>query len=55
MAFFAKLIPVKLGDLGEGTKEATIKQWFVKQGGEVKEVLTLLLCFVVRRSMRSNH
>lgn len=38
MAFFSKLIPVKLGDLGEGTKEATIKQWFVQPGGQVKEV-----------------
>lgn len=29
---------IELGDLGEGTKEATIKQWFVKPGAEVKEV-----------------
>ena len=31
------IVPVKLGDLGEGTKEATIKQWFVKEGESVKE------------------
>ena len=35
--YFGKVIPVKLGDLGEGTKEATLKQWFVKPGTEVKE------------------
>lgn len=28
---------MKLGDLGEGTKEATIKEWFIKPGQEVKE------------------
>ena len=28
---------IKLGDLGEGTKEATIKQWFVKCGDKVAE------------------
>jgi pyruvate/2-oxoglutarate dehydrogenase complex dihydrolipoamide acyltransferase (E2) component len=38
---FSKLIPVKLGDLGEGTKEATIKQWFVKPGSSVKEVMCI--------------
>ena len=32
------MIPVRLGDLGEGTKEATIKQWFVQPGASVKEV-----------------
>jgi hypothetical protein len=41
--FFAtKIIPVKLSDLGEGTKEATIKKWFKKEGdtiGEVKDYL----------------
>jgi pyruvate/2-oxoglutarate dehydrogenase complex dihydrolipoamide acyltransferase (E2) component len=30
---------VNLGDLGEGTKEATLKQWFIKPGSEVKEVI----------------
>jgi pyruvate/2-oxoglutarate dehydrogenase complex dihydrolipoamide acyltransferase (E2) component len=38
MAFFGKIVAVKLGDLGEGTKEATIKQWLVQPGNQVKEV-----------------
>jgi Biotin-requiring enzyme len=35
---FAKMIRINLPDLGEGTKEATIKEWFVKEGQKIKEV-----------------
>jgi hypothetical protein len=33
-----KVMSVNLPDLGEGTKEATIKEWYVKPGSVVKEV-----------------
>jgi hypothetical protein len=36
--FASKIIPLKLSDLGEGTKEATIKKWFKREGDMVKEV-----------------
>lgn len=38
MRWFAKLVRINLPDLGEGTKEATIKEWFVKEGQRIKEV-----------------
>ncbi len=41
--FATKIIPVKLSDLGEGTKEATIKKWFKKEGDSVKEVISELI------------
>jgi len=37
MRWFAKMIRINLPDLGEGTKEATIKEWFVKEGQKIKE------------------
>ena len=34
-------VDVKLPDLGEGTKEATLKEWYVKVGDHVNEVCDL--------------
>jgi pyruvate/2-oxoglutarate dehydrogenase complex dihydrolipoamide acyltransferase (E2) component len=33
--WFGQMIRINLPDLGEGTKEATIKEWFVKEGSVV--------------------
>ena len=35
---FGKLVKIHLPDLGEGTKEATIKEWYVEPGSIVNEV-----------------
>ena len=44
-------IAVKLPDLGEGTKEATVKQFYVKVGDEVEEVSA---CGFFRTIVRRN-
>ena len=52
------MVRINLPDLGEGTKEATIKEWFVKEGQHIKEVHISLLVYlrcIVRRYMRSVH
>lgn len=35
---FSKIVKVKLPDLGEGTKEATVKEWYISPGDRVEEV-----------------
>jgi hypothetical protein len=35
---FGKIVSINLPDLGEGTKEATIKKWFKKEGEKIEEV-----------------
>jgi len=36
-----KIERILLGDLGEGTKDATIKTWYKKVGDSVKEVILI--------------
>jgi len=45
MRSFANLISVTLPDLGEGTKEATIKEWYVTPGSRVEEYDDLVEVF----------
>jgi len=35
---FGKIVSIKLPDLGEGTKEATVKKWFKNEGEKIDEV-----------------
>jgi pyruvate/2-oxoglutarate dehydrogenase complex dihydrolipoamide acyltransferase (E2) component len=48
---FSNIVSVNLPDLGEGTKEATIKTWFVKPGDRVEEVSNIItiihICYLV--------
>ncbi len=56
MRLFGKIVRMYLPDLGEGTKEATIKEWFVKEGQNIKEVSKIIInACIVRRHMRGIH
>ncbi len=44
------MIRINLPDLGEGTKEATIKEWFVKEGQPIKEVSHLQIAMNIECS-----
>lgn len=37
LRYLSTIINIKLPDLGEGTKEATLKEWFVEKGSEINE------------------
>lgn len=37
-SFSQNIAYIKLGDLGEGTKEATVKKWYKQVGERVEEV-----------------
>jgi hypothetical protein len=54
MRYFGQIVNIKLPDLGEGTKEATVKEILVKVGQKVEEV-RLFFNFSVRRPLRSVH
>lgn len=47
MRYFGQIIQIKMPDLGEGTKEATIKEWFVKEGTLIKEVQLIESIFIL--------
>ena len=38
MRYFGQIVNINLPDLGEGTKEATVKEILVKVGQKVEEV-----------------
>ena len=40
---FGNIVKIHLPDLGEGTKEATIKEWYVEPGSIVNEVSQISL------------
>jgi len=42
---FGKIVKIHLPDLGEGTKEATIKEWYVQPGSIVNEFDDLVEVF----------
>eukprot|EP00355_Strombidium_rassoulzadegani_P006760 CAMPEP_0168627944 /NCGR_PEP_ID=MMETSP0449_2-20121227/11572_1 /TAXON_ID=1082188 /ORGANISM="Strombidium rassoulzadegani, Strain ras09" /LENGTH=130 /DNA_ID=CAMNT_0008670313 /DNA_START=132 /DNA_END=524 /DNA_ORIENTATION=+ len=42
---FGKIVSIDLPDLGEGTKEATIKEWYVEPGTKVNEFDDLVEVF----------
>jgi len=46
---FSKILHVKLSDLGEGTKEATIKKWYKKEGEKIDEVSYNYLILLYRK------
>lgn len=43
--FSSNIVKVALPDLGEGTKEATVKEWYVKPGDRVSEFDDLVEVF----------
>jgi hypothetical protein len=47
----SNLIKIQLPDLGEGTKEATVKEWFVKEGAVVDEFEDLCEVFGAGRGV----
>lgn len=51
---FGQMIKIKLGDIGEGTKEAKLKVWHVKEGQMIKEVdfNMILTHLLVRKYLR---
>jgi hypothetical protein len=46
-----KVFPIKLHDLGEGTKEAMIKKWYKNVGETVEEVIMSLIKLLYRKKI----